>query len=209
MTRHAATAFARILIFPVFADSDDPLHGIEIVDEFLGTTCARDTHFGRWSDDDRDGEDTRQEVLIVESLVPVSRDSEGKVVEGLWVGPYAGFVTRSPKDLDIDHMVPLCKAWRSGAHAWTKAQRVDFANSLSEDHHLIANWYSTNPSKRDKDPSEWLPSNCAHWGTYFDNWVAIKRTWRLSMDADEADAIREGLRVCGRYVRRDALLGRH
>ena len=76
-------------------------------------------------------------------------------------------------------------------------------------HHLIATWKSTNRSKRDKDPSEWLPPNRAYWCTYLGNWVAIKRTRGLSMDADEADAIREGLRVCGRYVRRDALLGRH
>ena len=177
MIRHAPAALALLLVVPVFADTDDPLHGIEIVDEFLGTACSRDTHFGRWSDDDDDGEDTRQEVLIAESLVPVVRDSGGKVVEELWVGPYAGFVTRSPKDLDIDHMVPLCEAWRSGAHVWTKARRVEFANSLSEDHHLIATWKSTNRSKRDKDPSEWLPPNRAYWCTYLDNWVAIKCTW--------------------------------
>ena len=177
MTRHTATAFALLFVFSVFAHADDPLHGIEIVDEHLGPACSRDTHFGRWSDDDRDGEDTRQEVLIAESLLPVTRDSEGKVVEGLWVGPYAGFVTRTRTELDIDHMVPLCEAWRSGPHAWTKPQRVDFANSLSEDHHLIATWYSTNRSKRDKDPSEWLPPNRAYWCIYFDNWVAIKRTW--------------------------------
>ena len=100
-------------------------------------------------------------------------NSKGKVDKGLWVGPYAGFVTRDPTALDIDHMVPLCEAWRSGAHEWEKVRRVEFANSLSEDHHLIATWRSTNRSKRDKDPSEWLPPNRAYWCTYLDDWVAI------------------------------------
>ena len=209
MTRNPATALAMLLVVSVFAYADDSLRGIDIEDEDLGAECSRDSNFGRWSDDDRDGEDTRQEVLIAESWVRVTRDSKGKVDKGLWVGPYAGFVTRDSTDLDIDHMVPLCEAWRSGAHAWTKGRRVEFANSLSEDHHLIATWKSTNRSKGDKDPSEWLPPNRAYWCRYLDDWVAIKRAWGLSMDADEADAIREGLRVCARYTRRDALLGRH
>ena len=94
-------------------------------------------------------------------------------------------------------------------HEREKGRRVEFANSLSEDHHLIASRKSTNRSKRDKDPSEWLPPNRAYWCTYLDDWVAIKRAWTLSMDADEADAIRECLRVFSRYTPRDALLGRH
>ena len=42
------------------------------------------------------------------------------------------------------------------------------------------------------------PAEPRYWCTYLDDWVAIKRAWGLSMDADEADAIREGLRVCDR-----------
>ena len=55
----------------------------------------------------------------------------------------------------------------------------------------------------DKDPSECaLPPIRACWCTYLGNWVATKRTWGPSMDAEEADSIREGLlRVCGRYPR--------
>ena len=41
---------------------------------------------------------------------------------------------------------------------------------------------------------ERLPPNRAYWCTYLDDWVAIKRAWALTMVADEADAIREGLR---------------
>ena len=80
---------------------------------------------------------------------------------------------------------------------------MEFTNSLSEHHHLISAWKSTYRSRRDKDPTECaLPPIRACWCTYLGNWVATKRTWGPSMDAEEADSIREGLlRVCGRYPR--------
>ncbi len=202
-------AMAAAVLFAVPALADDPLEGIRIEAEFTGTSCERAKNFGNWTDADRDGEDTREEVLIAESLVPVTRDSDGKVVGGLWVGPYAGFVTTNPSSLDIDHMVPLCEAYESGAHAWDKARRKEFANSLATEHHLIATWLSTNRSKNKKDPGDWLPPNRAYWCTYLNDWTAIKREWGLSMDQAEADAIRKGLRVCGKYEKRDHIDGRH
>ena len=68
-------------------------------------------------DADRDDENIREEVLIVESLVRITKDSKGTVVAGLWVGPYAWFVTRNPSTLDIVCMVPLCGVYESCAHA--------------------------------------------------------------------------------------------
>ena len=207
MFRFATMAILVLLALPALAN--DPLDGIGIEPEFTGKPCERAKNFGGWVDADRDGENTREEVLIAESLVPVTRDSKGKVVAGLWVGPYAGFVTRIPSSLDIDHMVPLCEAFESGAHAWDKARRREFGNSLTADHHLIATWRSTNRSKNKRDPAGWLPPNRAYWCTYLNDWIAIKREWALSMDQVEADTIRKGLRVCGEYVKRDHIAGRH
>ena len=83
------------------ASAADPLAGL-VIDPEAKVDCDRDKDYGQWKDADGDGEDTRQEVLIVESLVPVTRDEKGRVAEGLWVGPYAGFVTRDSRQLDID-----------------------------------------------------------------------------------------------------------
>jgi hypothetical protein len=54
-----------------------------------------------------DGQDTRQEILIRDSQVPVTFRGDGKVDAGLWVCPYTGRVARSPSELDVDHLVAL------------------------------------------------------------------------------------------------------
>ena len=190
------------------ASAADPLAGL-VVEPEAKVDCDRDKDYGKWNDADGDGEDTRQEVLIVESLVPVTRDEKGRVAEGLWVGPYAGFVTRDSRQLDIDHVVAVCEAHESGAHAWDQDQRIAFANHLAGGHHLVATWRSTNRSKGKRDPSEWLPPNRSYWCAYLNDWIAIKREWILSVDPDEAASIRKGLRVCERYAKGDHLDGRH
>jgi len=42
--------------------------------------------------------------------------------------PTGGTTIRVPLRVDIDHVVPLGNAWRSGARRWTEARRRAFAN---------------------------------------------------------------------------------
>jgi hypothetical protein len=42
------------------------------------------------------------------------------VVAGTWKSIYDGKTLTSPTQVDIDHLVPLANAWRSGASAWTE-----------------------------------------------------------------------------------------
>ena len=156
---------------------------------------------------DHDGEDTRQEVLITEPLIPVNKDETGRAIAGLWIGPYAGFITRDPKTLDIDHMVPLNEAHRSGGHSWAPDRRQAYANSLEDPNHLIATWRSTNRSKADQNPANWMPPNRAYCRGYLNNWIAIKLEWSLSMDEAEAKAVRKGLKVCDQFTKNDHIDG--
>lgn len=148
------------------------------------------SYFSGWLDEDRDCQNTRQEVLIKESVIPVTMDDEGcRVVAGFWVDPYTGRTTNDPRDLDIDHMVPLEEAWASGAHKWSKKKRVIYANDLSDPKHLVAVLAMSNRSKGAKDPANWMPSNVSYWEEYLNNWVDVKTRYGLSIDDDEARAI--------------------
>ena len=77
-------------------------------------------------------------------------------MSGKWLDPYTGQIFTNPGDLDIDHMVPLAEAHRSGADTWTAEQREDYANDLFHTDGLIAVSASANRSKGSRDPSQWL-----------------------------------------------------
>ena len=88
-----------------------------------------------WTDADNDRVRTRDEVLILESLIPVTKEGN-RVKSGLWVGPYTGLVSTDPGDFQIDHMVPLKEAHESGGHAWTADEKEAYANDLSNPQHF-------------------------------------------------------------------------
>lgn len=205
MTRLVTLTLAALLTLPALAA---PLNGIQIEPESNEAGYKRSL-YKLWIDADSDGQDSRQEVLIEESLIGLTFDFNGKVSGGLWVGPYCGFIPTNPSELDIDHMVPLKEAHLSGGHAWTPEKRQDYANGLTAAHHLIAVKGGCNRSKQDHDPAEWMPPNRTYWCTYLEDWIAIKEQWEVSMDQAEAGAIMTGLKVCDNYNAGDSPSGRH
>lgn len=113
----------------------------------------------RWIDADKDCQDTRQEVLIEESLIPVTFDSKGcKVISGRWICPFTGMIITNPILLDIDHMVPLKEAHISGGWKWSKKDKISYANDLSNPLHLIAVYRGANRSKGARTPNKWMPN---------------------------------------------------
>ena len=149
--------------------------------------------FKLWIDQDHDGKNTRAEVLITESLVAVRFTSTGKTVStGKWLSLYDGETWTRASDVDIDHVVALGEAWRSGAWKWSAARRQAYANDLGVPWTLRAVTDNVNQAKSDDDPTNWLPplesANCV----YLTDWVAVKIRWKLSVDAEERQAIRDG-----------------
>lgn len=197
------------------------LAGVAHADEFMGITIAPEANgdtyqrplYKHWSDLDDDHEDTRVEVLISESILPAAiqekPSGERFVVSGLWVDSYTGNFTTNPRDLQIDHMVPLKEAHKSGAHAWDVERREQYANDLDLSHALIAVWGASNGSKGDRDPANWMPPNRTYWCKYLNAWITVKQKWGLTMDRAEADAISTGLSVCDEYRVGDRLEGKH
>ena len=138
----------------------------------------------------------REQVLIDESRGPAQVDPFGcKVVAGDWISVYDGVATSDPAELDIDHVVALAEAWRSGAHGWDDARRRAFANDLADPDTLVAVTSSSNRSKADHDPAHWLPDALDHC-TYAATWVRIKATWSLSVDPAERAALLQILDGC-------------
>ncbi|MEL0161178.1 MAG: DUF1524 domain-containing protein [Deltaproteobacteria bacterium] len=133
-------------------------------------TCGKYERTARkhWIDEDRDCQNTRHEVLIEESLTPVTfkTDKGCRVVSGNWLGSYSGDVFTDASKLDIDHMVPLKEAHESGGYAWDAARRRNYANDLSDPNTLIAVDRSLNRQKGAGDPVEWLPPNQAYQTEY-------------------------------------------
>ena len=86
-----------------------------------------------------------------------------KITQGTWLSVYDGKTVTDPQGLDVDHMVPLANAWRTGAKRLDRrASASDFANDLRGPQ-LIAVTASSNRSKGDQDPSQWKPTRQEYW----------------------------------------------
>lgn len=136
-----------------------------------------------------------REVVLERDGTNVTQDSSCAAVSGSWYSEYDGATWTAASDLDIDHMVPLAEAWRSGASSWTTAQRQAYANDLTRPQ-LIAVTDNVNQSKGDKDPAKWLPSRTAYQCTYARAWVHVKHYYDLTVDSAEKAALQTVLNGC-------------
>lgn len=168
--------------------------GLRIESEYP-TGYDRDL-FADWYDADRNGCNTRKEVLIAESLDPVQIGSSCTISGGRWFSIYDLVETTDSSSFDIDHMVPLKEAWDSGAWNWNADQRKRFANDLDQPFFLIAVTASSNRSKSDRDPAEWMPTNVDYRCDYVRIWINVKRAWDLSVDPAEHDFLVRTLSSC-------------
>ena len=153
--------------------------------------------FKHWIDADRNRCNTRAEVLISEARKKPKIGPKCKLTGGKWLSAFYGKTITNASKLDVDHMVPLAEAWRSGAWKWTFAQRQAFANDLENSEALIAVTRSTNRSKGDNDPSLWMPAKdkCV----YTQNWISIKVKYSLTADPQEVEKLNSLVSTCRLY----------
>ncbi|XVV03646.1 HNH endonuclease family protein [Actinosynnema sp. CA-248983] len=137
---------------------------------------------------------TRETVLKRDGTNVVT-DSSCAAVSGRWYSPYDGATWSAASDVDIDHIVPLAEAWRSGASSWTTSRRQSFANDLSGPQ-LIAVTDNVNQAKGDQDPALWKPPLTSYWCTYAKMWVHTKYRWGLNVNSAEKSALQSMLGRC-------------
>lgn len=162
------------------------------------TGYARVRDFGpAWSDVDRNGCDTRNDVLR-RDLTGIT-GSGCRVLTGTLHDPYTGVVIRFRRGqststaVQIDHVIALGEAWQTGAQQLTAMQRRALANDPVN---LFAVDGPTNESKGDGDAATWLPPNKAFRCTYVAHQVAVKAAYHLWVTRAERAAIERVLSSC-------------
>ena len=154
--------------------------------------------FGQaWFDTDRNGCDTRNDILR-RDLKSRQMQNACKVLAGtLAPDPYTGtsirFVYGGASEVDIDHLVALSDAWQKGAATWPAGKRLALANDPLN---LLAVDASTNRSKGDGDTATWLPPYKAFRCTYAATQVAVKGKYGLWVTSAEKDAMTRVLTTC-------------
>ncbi|HET6355640.1 HNH endonuclease family protein [Streptomyces sp. NBC_00879] len=136
-----------------------------------------------------------REVVLKRDGTNVVQDSSCAAVSGSWFSEYDGATWTLASDLDIDHVVPLSEAWKSGANSWTTSKRQGFANDLTRPQ-LIAVTDNVNQAKGDQDPAEWMPSRTSYRCMYVRMWVDVKHYYNLSVDSAEKSALQSVLNGC-------------
>ncbi|MBM7805777.1 hypothetical protein JOD57_001614 [Geodermatophilus bullaregiensis] len=161
----------------------------------------RDRFGDGWVDTDRNGCDTRNDVLARdltgETFQPGTRDCV--VLTGTLADPYSGRTIEfrrgegTSEAVQIDHVVALSDAWQKGAQRWDAARRTAFANDPLN---LLAVDGPLNQGKGDGDAATWLPPNRSYRCAYVARQVAVKLGYGLWMTTAERDAASTVLGAC-------------
>lgn len=165
------------------------------------TGYDRDRFGQAWADVDRNGCDTRNDILrrdlAATTLDPRTRGCV--VLTGTLHDPYTGrdisFV-RGPAtsaDVQVDHVVALGDAWQKGAQQLTGDQRLAFANDPLN---LLAVDGPTNVRKGAGDAATWLPPATTFRCAYAARQVAVKARYHLWVTPAEHDALARVLGTC-------------
>ncbi|QSB04038.1 HNH endonuclease family protein [Natronoglycomyces albus] len=174
---------------PTLSQAQSQLNGLTVEPEGSRDGYSRDL-FPHWRV--VESPCTARQYVLVRDGSNVQTDSNCQPTSGSWFSEFDGETTTNAGDFDIDHMVPLAEAWRSGAASWTTAERAEFANDVNSSA-LWAVSRSSNASKGDRDPAEWMPPRTAIHCDYAKSWINVKHLYDLSVDAAERSALQSTL----------------
>jgi hypothetical protein len=154
-----------------------------------------------WADVDRNGCDTRNDILKRdlegETFKPGTRDCV--VLTGTLNDPYTGKTIAfkrgqgTSEAVQIDHVIALSDAWQKGAQQLSPEARRNLGNDPLN---LMAVDGRTNQGKGDGDAATWLPPSRSFRCTYVARQVAVKAKYRLWVTQAEHDAMQGILAGC-------------
>ena len=162
---------------------------------------SRDEFGQRWADVDRNGCDTRNDILRrdLRSLQMKTSSPNCVVVGGILDDPYTGRTIDFHKGQDssdqvqIDHVVALANAWSSGAWQWDAPRRQEFANDPTN---LLAVDGNANQDKGASRADQWLPPNARYRCAYVQRQIVVKTSWGLGVTPREKKVMKMVLDHC-------------
>jgi hypothetical protein len=163
------------------------------------TGYDRDRFGQAWLDADRNGCDTRNDILRrdLQQLRFKAGTRDCVVLTGVLADPYTGtridFVRGQSYSVDIDHVVALGNAWTSGAWRHDIRKRAALANDPLN---LLAVDAAANRSKSDSNAASWLPPHKANRCAYVARQIAVKEKYRLAVTASERAQMVRQLATC-------------
>jgi len=179
----------------------EQLAGITIKGRAPKTGYDREEFGPAWADVDRNGCDTRNDILARDLVNLAFREGtkDCVITSGTFLDPYTGtsisFVRGNTTStaVQIDHVVALSDAWQKGAQQLSADQRRQFANDPLN---LLAADGPANGAKSDSDAATWLPPNKGFRCEYVARQTAVKAEYGLWMTQAEHDAIATVLSGC-------------
>jgi hypothetical protein len=173
-------------------DARSELNALTVRANGSSTGYSRDK-FPHW--DIVSGTCNTRETVLKRDGTNVQVGSDCYPTSGSWKSPYDGATWTQPSDVDIDHMVPLANAWKTGAASWTTAKREQFANDLTRPQ-LLAVTDNVNQAKGDKSPDAWKPPLTSYYCTYATRYIAVKYYYQLTVTSAEKGALSGMLDRC-------------
>ena len=189
------------------AKADPVASGLSIIQAQVTKGRAAKTGYTRaqfgpaWADVDRNGCDTRNDILKRDLTKEVFKEKTSgcTVLSGILVDPFSGetinFVqgAKTSSEVQIDHLVALSNAWQTGALKLTPDQRKAFANDPLN---LLAVKGKLNSQKGDGDAATWLPPLKSFRCDYVSRQIAVKVKYKLWFTAPEKEAMIRILKTC-------------
>lgn len=163
-----------------------------------------------WSDVDRNGCDTRNDILKrdMTEVTYKTGTNDCVVLTGVLADPYTGKTINFKRGkntssaVQIDHVIPLSLAWQTGAQQLDAENRKAFSNDPLN---LLAVDGPSNGQKSDGDAATWLPANKDIRCEYVARQIAVRAKYGLWVTKPEKNAMTDILSGCpGQALPNDA-----
>jgi Protein of unknown function (DUF1524) len=183
------------------SDAKKKLDDLTVKGRAPKTGFDRDKFGPAWSDVDRNGCDTRNDILKrdLEDETFKSGTKDCIVLTGTLHDPYSGKTIKFKRGQDtstavqIDHVIPLSDAWQKGAQQWSATKRKEFANDPLN---LMAVDGPLNGQKSDSDAATWLPPRTSYRCTYIARQIDVKAKYGVWVTSAEKSAMEGILEKC-------------